>query len=58
MKEIEDYQVVSATIGFSMKRAVTQLTLDVNEALKRGWKPIGGISVVSTQLMQAMVRSR
>jgi hypothetical protein len=58
MKESADYRVVSVTMGFSMKKAIAQLTLEVNEAFTRGWKTAGGVAVVGTHLMQAMVRHR
>lgn len=58
MKESTDYRVVSVAMGFSTKKAVTQLTLEVNEAFARGWKATGGVTLVGTHLMQAMVRHR
>lgn len=58
MKETADYRIITASVGFSINKAVTQLTLDVNEAAARGWKPNGGIAVYSTCLMQVMVRTR
>lgn len=58
MKESNEYRVISITMGFSMKKAVTQLTTEVNEAITRGWSTAGGVAVGGTQLMQAMVRHR
>lgn len=58
MKESTDYRVISITMGFSMKKAVTQLTSEVNDAIHRGWRTAGGVAVGGTQLMQAMVRPR
>ncbi|MDB4385397.1 hypothetical protein N9023_02645 [Opitutaceae bacterium] len=58
MKETNDYRVIAVTMGFSMKKAVSQLAVEVNEAIARGWKTADGVAVGGTQLMQAMVRSR
>jgi hypothetical protein len=61
-----DYQIVTqkVTNAFvrNLPKAVEELTRQVNERLKSGWEPIGGIQIGSAgsapYLMQALVKRR
>ena len=55
---MENYKVISVGMGFSLKRALAQLTTEVNEAVARGWRPCGGVAVGGTHVMQALLRER
>lgn len=55
---MENYKVITVAMGFSMKKALAQLTTEVNEAIARGWRPAGGVAVGGTHLMQALRRER
>ena len=53
-----DYKIVQATILFNdVVKAMAKLEKQVNELIKDGWKPLGGISfVIGGTLIQAMIK--
>ncbi len=53
-----EYRVVSVENILSIKRALTKLTDEVNEAIKLGWEPMGGIAIHDFRVMQALVKRR
>jgi len=55
---MDNYKVISVAMGFSLKRALAQLTAEVNEAMGRGWQPLGGVAVGGTHVMQTLRRER
>ncbi len=55
---MDNYKIISVSMGFSLKRALAQLTTEVNEAMARGWRPAGGVAVGGTHVMQALLRDR
>lgn len=55
---MENYKIISVGMGFSLSKALAKLTAEVNEAIGRGWRPAGGVSVGGTHVMQALQRDR
>ncbi len=55
---MDTYDVIAVTMGLSLKKALGELTTQVNQAMSRGWRPAGGVAVAGTRLMQAMVKER
>ncbi len=53
------YQVLHACHFLSISRALERLTAKVNEAIARGWEPLGGVTVSDKgTVAQAMVKRR
>ncbi len=55
---MDSYQVITVTMGFSHKKAIDTLTKEVNQAITRGWKPIGGVTMSGTLLCQAVYKDK
>ncbi|GAB5562578.1 MAG: hypothetical protein SynsKO_42250 [Synoicihabitans sp.] len=55
---MDNYKIVSVSMGFSLSKALVKLTAEVNDAITRGWRPSGGVAVGGTHVMQAMQRDR
>ena len=55
---MDTYQVITVAMGFSHKKAIDTLTREVNQAIVRGWKPIGGVTMSGTLLCQAVLKDR
>ena len=52
------YHVISVSVGFSQRKALENLMNEVNQAVTRGWRPIGGVVVSGTLLLQTMLKDR
>ncbi len=55
---METYQVISVPIGFSQKKAIAALAKEVNLAIARGWRPVGGLTCAGTWMHQAIYKER
>ncbi|MCF3649086.1 hypothetical protein [Synoicihabitans lomoniglobus] len=55
---MDTYQIITVSFGFTQKKALDELASRVNEAMRQGWKPTGGLSTSGTLLAQAMYKSR
>jgi hypothetical protein len=53
-----EYRVISASFSFSANKALEQLVREVNEAIRLGWEPMGGVMVMQGWLLQAMIKRR
>lgn len=58
MNAITEYRVIAVSRAFSQKKAIRQLEQEVNEAIARGWEPIGGVAVGGNTYYQALVKRR
>ena len=52
------YHVISVSVGFSQKKAIETLMNEVNQAVVRGWRPVGGVVVSGSLLLQTMLKDR
>ena len=55
---MDNYQIISVSFGFSPKKALAELTRQVNEAMRQGWSPLGGVAVTGTLILQTMGKNR
>lgn len=55
-----EYMILAAERGsFAGEKPYQELTTKVNEAMKQGWRPAGGIATLEDHtLMQAMTRGK
>jgi hypothetical protein len=54
-----EYKIVTAQNLLSTTKAVEKLTLAVNEALRMGWEPVGGIALTEHgTVAQALIKRR
>ena len=58
MNAITEYRVITVSRAFSQKKALQQLEQEVNEAIARGWEPIGGVAMAEHVYSQALVKRR
>lgn len=52
------YKIVTISGGFSFKGAIEKLTREVNDAIAVGWEPLGGVVLIGTHYVQAMLKRR
>ena len=52
------YKVISVGSAFSTKRALEKLIKEVNDAITEGWEPQGGVMLLGTNLLQALIKRR
>ena len=55
------YRIISVPrccFTFSPAKTLEKLVKEVNAAIAQGWEPLGGITVIGTFYLQAMIKSR
>ncbi len=52
------YRIISVCQCWSRKGALERLAREVNEAIKQGWEPLGGVACNNMTYLQAMTKSR
>jgi hypothetical protein len=58
MQSTNQYQVISIDFMVSRKRALEELTQEVNKAILSGWEPLGGVVIHDAIVAQALVKRR
>ncbi|MBK1878684.1 DUF1737 domain-containing protein [Pelagicoccus mobilis] len=53
-----EYKLISEGFAFSQKKAKTRLVDRVNDAIRKGWEPLGGVAVTSNSFVQTVVKRR
>jgi len=48
----------SNSFVFQAKRTLDQLVKEVNDAITEGWEPQGGVMLLGTTLLQALIKRR
>jgi hypothetical protein len=52
------YKVIYISSAFSIKRTLEKLIKEVNDAITEGWEPQGGVTLLGTNLLQALIKRR
>lgn len=52
-----EHRVISASM-LSREKMIAKLTELVNEAIREGWEPVGGVAYIGDAVGQAMVKRR
>ena len=53
-----EYRIISVSYVVSVTKALEKLARSVNEAIARGWEPIGGVTIAGNILSQPMIKRR
>jgi hypothetical protein len=52
------YRIITVCSCWSPTKALERLAREVNDAIKQGWEPQGGVAVAGTRFVQAMIKPR
>jgi len=57
-RKLMEYKLITEGFAFSQKKAQAKLVERVNDAIRKGWEPLGGVSVTSNSFVQSVVKRR